>query len=51
MQWDSTDNGGFTTGEPWFYVNPNYQEVNVAEQEKDPDSLLQFYLPSRPSAE
>ena len=43
MQWDDTENGGFTSGEPWFYVNQNYQEVNVAEQEKDPDSLLQFY--------
>ena len=38
-----TENAGFTTGTPWFTVNPNYKEVNVAEQEKDPDSILNFY--------
>ena len=43
MQWNDTPNAGFTTGNPWFTVNPNYKEVNVAEQEKDPDSILNFY--------
>lgn len=43
VQWDAGDNAGFTTGEPWFYVNPNYPEVNVAAQEDDPESLLNFY--------
>lgn len=43
VQWDDSDNAGFTAGEPWFYVNPNYPEVNVAAQEGDPDSLLNFY--------
>ena len=43
VQWDATENAGFTTGKPWFYVNPNYTEINVAAQEKDPDSLLNFY--------
>ena len=44
VQWDSSPNAGFTTsGKPWFYVNPNYTEINVADQEKDPDSLLNFY--------
>ena len=43
VQWDSSDNAGFTTGEPWFYVNPNYTEINVAAQENDPNSLLNFY--------
>ena len=43
VQWDATDNAGFTTGKPWFYVNPNYTVINVAAQEKDPDSLLNFY--------
>lgn len=43
MQWSAEKNAGFTSGEPWFYVNPNYTEINVAAQEKDPDSLLQFY--------
>ena len=43
VQWDNTVNAGFTTGEPWFYVNPNYPKINVAQQEQDPDSILNFY--------
>ena len=43
MQWDATENAGFTTGKPWFYANPNYDKINVAAQEKDEDSLLNFY--------
>ncbi len=43
VQWDDTENAGFTTGKPWLYVNPNYREINVAAQEADPDSLLNFY--------
>ena len=43
VQWDDTENAGFTTGTPWFYVNDNYKTINVAAQEKDPDSILNFY--------
>ena len=43
MQWDESENAGFTTGQPWFYVNQNYQSINVAQQEEDPDSILNFY--------
>lgn len=43
VQWDDTENAGFTTGTPWFYVNDNYKEVNVAAQEKDENSILNFY--------
>ena len=43
VQWDSSENAGFSTGEPWFYVNQNYREINVAQQEADPDSILNFY--------
>lgn len=43
VQWDGSDNGGFTTGKPWFAVNENYTQINVAQQEGDPDSLLNFY--------
>ena len=43
VQWDNSKNAGFTTGEPWFYVNQNYKEINVAQQEGDPDSILNFY--------
>ena len=43
VQWDCSPNAGFTTGEPWFYVNQNYPQINVAQQEEDPDSVLNFY--------
>ena len=44
VQWDDSLNAGFTTAEkPWFYVNENYTRINVAAQENDPDSLLNFY--------
>jgi len=43
MQWDDSEHAGFTTGEPWFYVNPNYRRINVAAQEKESLSILSFY--------
>ena len=43
VQWDASDNAGFTTGTPWFYVNENYKTINVAQQELDTDSILNFY--------
>ena len=43
MQWSGERNAGFTTGKPWFFVNDNYRRINVADQEEDPDSLLNFY--------
>ena len=43
VQWSAGENAGFTTGKPWFPINENYTEVNVEAQEKDPNSLLNFY--------
>ena len=43
VQWSAGENAGFTTGTPWFYINENYVDVNVAAQEEDPDSVLNFY--------
>ena len=43
VQWDSTENAGFTTGTPWFYVNDNYKDINVAAQEENENSVLNFY--------
>lgn len=43
MQWSGGENAGFTTGKPWLKVNENFREINVAEQEKRPDSVLSFY--------
>lgn len=46
MQWNNSVNAGFSFGkdvEPWLPVHENYQEVNVAEQLKEQDSILSFY--------
>ncbi|WP_110932975.1 glycoside hydrolase family 13 protein [Paenibacillus bouchesdurhonensis] len=43
MQWDMTEQGGFTTGTPWIKVNSNYMEINVADSLKDPDSIFHYY--------
>lgn len=43
MQWDETVNGGFSSGTPWLAVNPNYKEINVAQQLADEESILNFY--------
>lgn len=43
MQWSSENNAGFTAGHPWLKVNPNYTEINVADQESDVDSVLNYY--------
>ena len=32
MQWDDSENAGFTTGTPWIRVNPNYLEINAKQQ-------------------
>jgi oligo-1,6-glucosidase/alpha-glucosidase len=43
IQWNTDANGGFTTGKPWLKVNPNFSEINVEQQIKDEDSILNFY--------
>lgn len=43
VQWTGSENAGFTTGKPWFYINPNYKEVNAEKELSDPNSLLNFY--------
>lgn len=43
MQWDATENAGFTTGQPWLKVNSNYMEINVVRAMKDPDSIYHYY--------
>ena len=42
-QWSDSDNAGFTTGTPWLKVNSNYKDINVQNQENDPDSVLNYY--------
>lgn len=44
VQWSAEKNAGFTTAEkPWFYVNPNYTDINVEAAEKDENSILNYY--------
>lgn len=43
VQWSDAPHGGFTTGQPWLAVNPNYTTINVAEQEGREDSVLNHY--------
>ncbi|SJZ65061.1 glucan 1,6-alpha-glucosidase [Pilibacter termitis] len=43
MQWDSSENGGFTKGNAWLSVNPNYKEINVEQALKDKHSIFYTY--------
>jgi oligo-1,6-glucosidase len=45
MQWDASPNAGFTSpqAKPWLRVNDNCTEINVASQQKDADSVLNFW--------
>lgn len=43
VQWDDSENAGFTTGTPWIMVNPNYTEINAKEQMARPDSVFHYY--------
>ncbi len=43
MQWDGSENAGFTNGEPWIRVNPNYRDINAANQVGVPGSVFEYY--------
>ena len=43
MQWNQNKNAGFSDHQPWFPVNPNYPQINVADQQDNPNSILNFY--------
>jgi alpha-glucosidase len=43
MQWDASVQAGFSPARPWLKVHPAFRERNAAEQQADPDSLLNFY--------
>ena len=43
MQWDAEPNAGFTTGDPWLPVNPNYTWLNAAAQIDATDSVFAHY--------
>ena len=43
VQWDDSENAGFTKGKPWLGVNKNYKFINYASQKNEADSVLNFY--------
>jgi alpha-glucosidase len=43
MQWNSSENAGFSKGTPWLPVPPTFKRHNVADESKDPNSILEFY--------
>lgn len=43
MQWDDSENAGFTTGTPWIGINPNYKTINAKAALADPDSIFHYY--------
>jgi oligo-1,6-glucosidase len=43
IQWDDSEHAGFTSGEPWLKVNPNYKEINAEQAIADPNSVFHFY--------
>lgn len=43
VQWDDSENAGFTSGIPWIKVNPNYKEINVKRELETQDSVFHYY--------
>lgn len=43
FHWDETAHAGFTTGTPWLTVNPNYTDINLADQLHRQDSVYAYY--------
>lgn len=43
LQWNAEANAGFTSGKPWLKVHPGYETRNIAAQQREPGSLLNFY--------
>ncbi len=43
MQWNRSENAGFTNGKPWLSVNPNYEQINVEQDLKGKRSIYQYY--------
>ncbi|KSU83282.1 trehalose-6-phosphate hydrolase [Fictibacillus enclensis] len=43
VQWDSTENAGFTTGTPWIDVAQNYKDINAEKAIQDKNSVFSHY--------
>ncbi|MEW8955739.1 alpha-glucosidase [Clostridium sp.] len=43
MQWNNSENAGFSKSEPWIKVNPNYKDINVEDEINNEESIFNFY--------
>lgn len=43
VQWNATENAGFTTGTPWIGVAPNYPDINAEKAVAEKDSIFYHY--------
>jgi oligo-1,6-glucosidase len=43
IQWNTSNAAGFTSGIPWIKVNPDFYSVNAENEEKDPNSCLNYF--------
>lgn len=43
MQWDNSENAGFTPGTPWIEVNKNYKTINADNAVKNENSVFHYY--------
>jgi alpha-glucosidase len=43
MQWNTSQNAGFSTAKPWDPVGPSYPKYNVQTERQDPNSVLNYY--------
>jgi len=43
MQWDASEHAGFTSGNPWLPLNPNYIDVNTEAELADENSVFNHF--------
>ncbi|MGD7054635.1 glycoside hydrolase family 13 protein [Sutcliffiella horikoshii] len=43
MQWNDEEQGGFSSGEPWLAINPNYKSINVEAERNNENSIFHYY--------
>ena len=43
MQWDAGLYAGFSVKDPWLNINPNYKNINIESESRDPKSMLNLY--------